>query len=343
MRRRLLACVLTLMGAFAAPQAHADAISDFYKSKNVTMVVGFSSGGIYDIWARLIARHLPKHIPGNPSVVIQNMIGAGGLTAVNNLYNSAPQDGTYIGASSNLNPFAPLLGIKEARFDPARFQWLGSPTQDVAIVVLWQTVPVNTFDDLKTREVVLGSTSPDSASSFYGRVISEIFGAKFRFVYGFPGLADTDLAIERGEVDGHPSVFWNHLVAAKPEWLKDKKAKLLLQYGAKPRPELPDVPFAQKLPMSAEHRALLDAAMAPLALGYPYMMGPNVPADRAAAMRTAFADVLADKDFLADAKKQDLEVDPIGAAEMQRIVTTAYAVSPDVKAQLLSLYDVAKK
>ena len=148
MRRRLLACVLTLMGAFAAPQAHADAISDFYKSKNVTMVVGFSSGGIYDIWARLIARHLPKHIPGNPSVVIQNMIGAGGLTAVNNLYNSAPQDGTYIGASSNLNPFAPLLGIKEARFDPARFQWLGSPTQDVAIVVLWQTVPVNTFDDL---------------------------------------------------------------------------------------------------------------------------------------------------------------------------------------------------
>ena len=338
-------CIRYLLGvaglglvALCCVGARADTISDFYKGKTVSIMVGFSSGGGYDIWARLIARHLPKHIPGAPNVIVQNMAGAGGLTAANNVYNTAPQDGTVIAATSNFNPFAPLLDIKEARFDATKFQWLGSPTQDAALVEIWHTVPVNTLDDLKTHQVVLGSTSPDSVSSFYGRVIMEIFKTKFKFVYGFPGLSDTDLAMERGEVDGHPSVFWSHLVAAKPEWLKDKKVKLLLQYGAKPRPELPDVPYAQAMPMSAADKQLFDVSMAPLALGYPYMMGPRVPAERAAAMRQALTDTFADPDFVADAKSQGLEVDPVSAAAMQKTIATAYGAPKPVINRLLALY-----
>ena len=330
--------VLFSLVTFCCDRASADSVADFYKGKTVSIMVGFSSGGIYDIWARLVARHLPRHIPGAPSVVVQNMAGAGGLAAVNNVYNVAAQDGTVIAASSNLNPFAPLLGIKEARFDATKFQWLGSPTQDVAVVVIWHTVPVDTFDDLKTHQVVLGSTSPDGASSFYGRVIMEIFKTKFKFVYGFPGLADTDLAIERGEVDGHPSVFWSHLVAAKPEWLTDKKAKLLLQYGAKPRPELADVPYAQALPMSAADKQLFEVAMAPLALGYPYMAGPGVPPERAAALRQALTETFVDADFVADAKSQNLEVDPVAAVAMQKTIAAAYASPKSVVDRLLALY-----
>ena len=328
-----------MLGAVAAK---ADAIADFYKGKTISVIVGFSSGGIYDIWARLVAQHLSHHIPGAPNVVVQNMAGAGGLTAVNYVYNTAPQDGTAIAATSNLNPFTPLLGIKEARFDATKFQWLGSPTQDVALLVLWHTVPVDTLDDLKTHEVILGSTSPDSVSSFYGRLIAEIFKAKFKFVYGFPGLADTDLAIERGEVDGHPSVFWSHLVAAKPDWLKEKKVKLLLQYGAKPRPELPDVPYAQKLPMSPADRQLFDVSMAPLALGYPYMMGPGVPAERAAALRQALTDTFMDPDFIADAKKQGLEVDPVSAVGMEKTVAAAYGAPKPIVDRLRALYSVTQ-
>jgi tripartite-type tricarboxylate transporter receptor subunit TctC len=339
--KNVLAFACLALATLGSYPARADAISDFYKGKTVSIVVGFSSGGIYDIWARLIAKHLPKHIPGAPNVVVQNMAGAGGLTAVNNVYNSAPQDGTVISATSNLNPFTPLLNIKEARFDATQFQWLGSPTQDVAILVLWHTVPVETLDDLKTHEVVLGSTSPDSVSSFYGRLIAEIFKAKFKFVYGFPGLADTDLAIERGEVDGHPSVFWSHLVAAKPDWLKEKKVKLLLQYGAKPRPELPDVPYAQALPMSDADRDLLNVSMAPLALGYPYMAGPRVPAERAAALRQALTDTFADGDFIADAKSQGLEVDPVSAAAMQKTIADAYGAPKPIIDRLLALYSTA--
>jgi tripartite-type tricarboxylate transporter receptor subunit TctC len=340
MRRiRILLGAFLILAALSSARVSADSISDFYKGKTVAIVVGSSSGGIYDIWARLIARHLPKHIPGTPNVVVQNMTGAGGLTAINTIYNIAPQDGTFIAAATNLNPFAPLLGIKEARFEATKFQWLGSPTQDVAILVIWHTVPVEKFDDLKTHEVVLGSTSPAGASSFYGRLIAEIFKVKFKFVYGFPGLADTDLAIERGEVDGHPSVFWSHLVAAVPDWLTQKKVKLLLQYGAKPRPELPDVPYAQALPMSAADKQLLDVSMAPLALGYPYVTGPGVPPERAAALRQALNDTFADADFIADAKTQNLEVDPVAAADMQKTVANAYAAPKAVIDRLLSLYN----
>jgi len=301
-------------------------------------VAGFSTGGIYDIWARLISRHLWRHIPGNPKVIVQNKTGAGGLTAVNSVVNIAPADGTVIASSGNLNPFAPFLGIKEARFDATKLQWLGSPTQDVAVVLVWHTVPVNTLDDLKTHEVVLGSTSPDGTSSFYGRVIAEIFKAKFRFVYGFPGLADTDLAIERGEVDGHPSVFWNHLTAAKPDWLKEKKVKILLQYGAKPRPELPNTPFAQTLPMSDADRQLLETSMAPLALGYPYFMAPGVPPDRADAMRRAVKKTFEDRAFVAEATKQKLEVDPISPDGITKIVDAVYGAPRSVADRVLGLY-----
>ena len=334
--RRVICLFLALV--FCAAAAQADAVSDFYKGKTVTIVVGFSTGGIYDIWARLISRHLRRHIPGNPNVIVQNKGGAGGLTAANYVVSIAPKDGTVIAAAGNLNPFAPFLGITEARFDATKLQWLGSPTQDVAMVLVWHTVPVNTLDDLKTHEVVLGSTSPDGASSFYGRVIADIFKVKFRFVYGFPGLANTDLAIERGEVDGHPSVFWNHLSAAKPDWLKEKKVKILLQYGAKPRPELPDTPFARQLPMSDADRQFLDASMAPLALGYPYFMAPGTPADRVSAMRQAFKETFEDAAFLAEAKKQDLEVDPIAPDGMAKIVDEAYGVPRSVADRVLALY-----
>ncbi len=339
---RSLRFAVAALGIAAAPvAASADAISDFYKGKDLTIIVSSSAGGGYDLYARLIARNMGKHIGGAPTVIVQNMPGAGGVTAGNYLYNVAAKDGLFIGALQNTVPFEPILGNKAAQFDPLKFNWLGSPNTEIGLLLLWHTAKANTLDDAKKIETVVGTSGTASTPAFYARVLNAVFGTKLKMVAGYPGQTEAFLAVERGELDGYPSTFWSSLKATKPEWIKENKVKLLVQYGRKPHPELPNVPVARELATNADDKALLDVSMAPLEAGRPYLAPPNVPADRVAALGKAMMETFKDKQFLDDTAKANLEVDaePKDGAAIAQLLTETYNAPEAAKARMLSLYN----
>src|SRR5215471_18302821 len=302
MRRYVRRIATSLAAALALP-ASAQPAADFYKGKSVTMVVSTSSGGGYDTMARAIARHLGKHLPGEPNTLVRNMPGAGGITAMNWLYNTAEKDGTVLGLVSNSTPLDPLFGTREARYDATKFNWLGTPSFEVAMVLLWHTVPVKSIEDLKSKETHVGASGAVSTPAFYARLLNATLGTKMKLISGYPGQNDAFLAMERGELDGYPSVFYSALTSTRPNWLPNKQARAIVQYGPERLAQLPDVPFAADLVGSEDDKLLMQAASAPLALGRPLLMPPGVPADRVAAMRQALAQTFADAAFKADAEK----------------------------------------
>jgi tripartite-type tricarboxylate transporter receptor subunit TctC len=327
---------LVAFAALAAAPAFAQ--SDFYRGKTVTLVVSSSAGGGYDTMARAIARYLSRHIPGNPRVVVSNMPGAGGIVAMNYFYRSAPKDGTFIGAMQNNTPFEPLLGTKEAIYDPAKFNWLASPSVEVGLVAVWKTAPVETIADLKNREIAMGSSGANSTPSFYARLINETLGTKMKLVVGYPGQNEAYLAMERGEIDGFPSLFFNTLNATRPNWRTEKNLRLLLQYGLEKEPSLPDVPSALDLVTDPEDRLVLQAGLAEVTLGRPYLMPPGVPEGRVAIMRAAMEAVFKDAGFLADAKRMGLGVNsPKLGEEIQKLILETYRMPPNVVERLRKL------
>jgi tripartite-type tricarboxylate transporter receptor subunit TctC len=338
MRRMLLIAGCIAVLAHAPIGAAADPVEDFYQGKSLRMLVGSPPGATYDIWARLVARHLGKRIPGKPVIVVQNMPGAGGATATNYVYNVAPQDGTVAALVGNTVPFEPMLGVEQTKFDALKLNWLGSPTQDTAVTMVWHTVPVATIEDAKTQEVKFAATSLNGTAAFYVRIFNDVFKTKFRLVFGYPGLTEAMLAMERGEVDGHPSPYWSYLKSAKSDWIRANKVKFLLQFGRLRNGELPNVPFAHDLVGNDADRALLDASVAPLAMGLPFFVGPAVPPERVAALRRAFADTFKDQDFLAEAKTQNLDIAPISAEEAQKTVADTYGLPAPVIERLRRLY-----
>jgi tripartite-type tricarboxylate transporter receptor subunit TctC len=324
MAKRFLRAVLAAVLVLGWGQAEG---AEFYRGKTVTLTVSSSPGGGYDIMARTIARYLGRHLPGNPRVIVSNMPGAGGIVAMNYLYRGAPKDGTAIGALQNNIPFEPLLGTPEARFNPTEFHWLGSPSVEVGLIAVWRTVPVNSLDDLKRREISVGSSGANSTPSFYARLINETLGTKMKIVAGYPGQNEVYFAMERGEVDGFPSLFYNTLNATRPNWRAEKNIKLLLQYGLEKEPALAGVPSALDLVTNPEDRQLMQAGLAMVTLGRPYLMPPGVPADRVALMRKAFEDVFNDPGFRADANRMALGVNtPKTGAEVQRLIEDAYRI-----------------
>ncbi len=325
----LIACVTA---------ASADEIADFYRGRTVTLIVTNPPGGGYDLLARTLAPFLAKHIPGTPNVIVQNLPGAAGILGTNHLFHIAAKDGTVIGGISNTVPFEPLLGTAEARFDPLQFNWLGSPTVETGLLGVWHTVPVNSIDDAKRREVTIAANGPRSTPSFYARLLNETLGTRLRLVMGYPGQNEFNLAIEKGEVDGTSSLFYSSLVGTRPAWLSEKKIKLLVQYGFERHPKLADVPFAPDLARNADDLSLMHAAFAALGVGRPYAMPPGVPAPRVHAMQTALSRTFKDPDFLAKAQSLQLETSAAKTGEQLRdIVARAYGVSPEVRARLRAM------
>jgi tripartite-type tricarboxylate transporter receptor subunit TctC len=332
---RLIAASLAVLGA--AP-AHAQSVADFYKGKSVTVIVSTSTGGGYDAMARAISRHIGKHIPGTPTVVVRNMPGAGGITAVNYLYNSAEKDGTVLGLVQNGTPLEPLFGTKAAHYDATKFNWLGTPSFEVSMVLLWHTVPVNSVADLKTRETNMGASGANSTPAFYTRLLNATLATKMKLINGYPGQNDAFLAMERGELDGYPSVFYSALSSTRPTWLADQKARAIVQYGPEKLKELGEVPFAPDLISDPEDKLMLQVAFTPLALGRPLLMPPGVPADRLAAMRKALSETFADPEFLADGAKIGLGLNaPRGGEELLQVIARAYRSPPQVIERLRKL------
>ena len=332
-----MAAVLACLGAPSRSVA-ADPIADFYAGRTVTMIVSTSAAGGYDTLARAIARHLGAHIPGNPTVIVRNMPGAGGLTATNYLYAAAERDGSVIGLIQNNPPFEPLFGAAAARFDPRQFNWLGTPSVETAIVLVWHQVPVFSVDDLRRRDTVMGASGANSTPAFYARLINATLGTRMKIIPGYPGQNDAFAAMERGELDGYPSVFYSALSSTRPRWLADGTARAVLQYGPARLAALGEVPFAPDLVDDAADRLLLQAAFAPLSIGRPLLAPPDVDAGRVDALRHALAETFADPDFVAESEKIGLSLnDPRSGDELSRVIERAYQTPPQIVERLRKL------
>jgi tripartite-type tricarboxylate transporter receptor subunit TctC len=337
MRRYVRLVALALAPSWALP-ASAQSAADFYRGRTVTMVVSTSSGGGYDTMARAIARHLGKHLPGEPNILVRNMPGAGGIAAMNWLYNTAEKDGTVLGLVSNSTPLDPLFGTREARYDATKFNWLGTPSFEVAMVLLWHTVPVKSIEDLKSKEIHVGASGAISTPAFFARLLNATLGTKMKLISGYPGQNDAFLAMERGELDGYPSVFYSALTSTRPNWLPNREARAIVQYGPERLAQLPEVPFATDLVGSEDDKLLMQAASAPLALGRPLLMPPGVPSDRVAAMRRALAKTFSDDAFKAEAERIGLIVNAQRTGEqLQDVIKNAYAAPSRVIERLQKL------
>jgi tripartite-type tricarboxylate transporter receptor subunit TctC len=341
-RHTLAAPIAGLLASFCVSQGlsqvSADPVADFYAGRTVTIVVTTSAGGGYDTLARAIARRIGRHVPGDPTVVVRNMPGAGGLTATNYLYAAAERDGSVVGLVSNNPPFEPLFGTPEARFDPTKFNWLGTPSVETAMVLVWHTVPVYSLDDLRRRETVMGASGANSTPAFYARLLNAVLGTRMKIIPGYPGQNDAFAAMERGELDGYPSVFYSALSSTRPTWLADKTARAIVQYGPERLAELGDVPFVPDLVGNPDDKLLLQAAFAPLSIGRPLLMPPGTPEDRVAALRRALAETFADPDFLAEAEKIGLSVNgPRSGEQLLDVIERAYRTPPHIIERLRKL------
>jgi tripartite-type tricarboxylate transporter receptor subunit TctC len=323
-----IAAIAMALGLGAAG-VRAESIADFYKGKQMTMVIGIPPGGGYDIYARLVARHMSRHIPGEPTFIAQNMPGGGELTAANYVVNTATQNGTVIGAVVRTVPFQPLYGNAAAKFDAMTVNWLGSSNQDVGLFVAWHTAKAQSVDDLFKNEVVVGANPAGSDTVTYANILKYLFDAKLKIVSGYPGSEDIALAMQRGEVEATPNYSWAGL-QRHADWIAEKKVRILLQNGLKKLADFPDTPLIMDLARNAEDRAILELILGQTTFGRPYFMGPNVPADRVAAMRDAFMATMADQMFLEEARKQKLEIDPISGTEMQAVIARVYQTPRDV-------------
>jgi tripartite-type tricarboxylate transporter receptor subunit TctC len=317
------------LGLAASSSARADETADFYKGKQMTMVIGIPPGGGYDVYARVVARHMVGYIPGQPTFIAQNMPGGGELTAANYVVNTAPQNGTVIGAVVRTVPFQPLYGNAAAKFDPLTINWLGSSNQDVGLFVTWHTAPVKMLDDMFSHELVVGANPAGSDTITYANILKYQFGAKLKIVGGYPGSEDITLAMQRGEVEAIPNYSWSSL-QRHADWIAEKKVNIVLQNGLKKLADFPNVPLIMDLARNDEDRAILELILGQTTFGRPYFMGPNVPAERVKALRAAFMETMADPEFLADAKKQKLEIDPIAGEVMQEIIARVYKTPRDV-------------
>ena len=334
--RRVSMCVMCAVAAalaatLATQRARSAGVEDFYRGKTVSLLIGYSVGGGYDAYGRLLARHFGKHLPGNPNVVPQNMSGAGSLKAANYLYSVAPKDGSVIGTFSRSQGIAPLLD--KAEFDSTKFTWLGSVTDEVSLCVTRHDAPVKTFSELLVTPATFGGEGAGSDPNIFALLYRNVFDAKIKIVTGYPGTNEIQLATERGEVDGLCGLSWSTLKGRYPHWLKDKKANILVQAGIKKQPELPDVPSASELAKQADQRQILQLILIGQAMARPFAAPPGIPADRKAGLIAAFERTTKDPDFLAEAEKLNFEVNPVSADKLDALLAGAYATPKDVIAK----------
>jgi tripartite-type tricarboxylate transporter receptor subunit TctC len=310
--------------------ASAQTPAEFYKGKTIELYVAYSAGGGYDLYARMVARHLGRHIPGKPQIVAKNMAGAGGLRLANWLYQAAPRDGTVIGATSRNIAFEPLIGNKAAEYDSSQFTWLGSANDEVSTCVAWHTSGVTTIEDAMRRELIIGAISPADDTYQYPSLLNHTLGTKFKIVPGYPGNNDISVALERGEVAGRCGWSWSSVKSTRSAWLKEKKINILVQVSLSKHPDLPDVPLIMDLAKSDEQRQMFRLIFARQVMGRPFQSTPGVPPDRLAALQTAFMETMKDPAFLAEAEKSKFEITPVPGPDIAKLVTEILAMPPEL-------------
>ncbi len=332
--RPLALAALLAVPAFAARAQ--DAVAQFYKGKTITITVGTSGGGGYDTYARFIARFMPRHVPGNPAVVVANMPGAGSNLAAYHVYANAPKDGTQIGAIFAGAILEPLIGTTLVRHDPNKFQYLGSANDDVYVCLARKDAAVKKFDDVFDHELVMGGGIASSSADF-ADMLKHTTGAKFKIVLGYLGSHPIMLAMEKGEVQGACGLAWPSISVTNPNWFgPDGMMRVLVQTHIKGHPQLnaQGVPLASQFAHSDEERAAMNLYFSHTSFGRPYLVAPEVPADRVAALRKAFMETMRDPDFVAQAGQAGLDIDAVDGAEVQRLIGDIYSAPPELIARV---------
>ncbi|HEX9465576.1 MAG TPA: tripartite tricarboxylate transporter substrate-binding protein [Alphaproteobacteria bacterium] len=331
MKRIGAAMVLAAAALFGAgaPSATAAGVEDFYKGRSVNLIIGYSVGGGYDLYARVLARHLGRHIPGNPTIVPQNMPGAGSLKAIIYLYSVAPKDGSVIGTFGRTVPIAPLLG-SDAKFDATKLTWIGSITSDTSLCVTWHQSPVKTWQDMLSKPFTMGGEGAGADPDVYAAVVKNLFGSGLKLVTGYPGTNDASLAMERGEIDGMCGLSYSTLRSRHADWMREKKVNILVQASLAKDPDLPDVPVMFDVAQTDEQRQILKLILSSQVTARPYAAPPGLPDDRKAALRKAFDDTMQDPGYRAEMQKTGLDVNPTSGAAVEALLKEVYASPKDV-------------
>ena len=313
--------------------AAQDPVADFYRGKQVSILVGFTPGGSSSLYAQALARHMGRYLPGSPSFIVQHVPGAGGLLLANNVANTVPRDGTAFAITGRTAAIEPLLGNKNAKFDGRHFNWLGTANVEFTTCSLWHTAKAKTLQDAMRIETVVGGSGADATEVIFPKAANKLTGTKFKVVLGYHGSTEILLAMERGEVEGFCGIGWTFLKLRKGDWLKDKKINILYQMSLEKHPELPHVPAIIDHARTPDDRKVFEFLFAPQEMGRPFFAPPAVPAERVKALRDAFARTFKDPAFLAEAEKMGVEVQHVGGEQIQALVERIYASPPDVIAR----------
>ena len=320
-----------------AATASAQTPEAFYKGKSIDLIIGYPPAGSNDVYARALARHIGKHIPGKPNVIPRNMPGAGSLLAVNQVFNISPKDGSVIGIGAPTLALDEKLGTQGVRFKTAELNWVGRVDSLINMVFMWKTSKVQSVEDALKTEATLSGTGAGSTVSIYPTAMNNVLGTKFKLVMGYKGSAEAQLAVERGEVEGH-STAWTALKLGHPDWIKNKDVKVIVQFTNKKHPEMQDVPTVVELARTDEQRHILSAVVSAAEVGTSFFTAPNAPADRVEALRRAFDETMKDPEFLAEAAKLQLSVNPIQGEELQKLIAGVSNLSPEILEKVRAAY-----
>ena len=316
---------LVVVATALASAAQAQSVEEFYKGKNLNLIIGYSVGGGYDLYGRLVARHIGRHIPGRPNIVPQNMTGAGSLRAAQYLYSVAPKDGTAFGTFGRTIAATPLLTPATAQFDGTKFTWLGSVTNEVSTCVTWHTAAAKSWSEVLTKETAMGGEGPGADPDVYALLYKNVFGGKMKLIAGYHGTNDATLAMERGEVDGLCGMSWSTLKSRHQQWMNEKKINIIVQAALKKQPELASVPLAIELTRDAEKLQILKLFLASQEMARPFAAPPGIPEDRKRVLIAAFEATTKDPDFLAEAQRLNMDVNPMSPKAMDTLLADLYA------------------
>ena len=335
-RRSKLTAIAILSALTFAPAMPAAAQGDTLAGKSVQMIIGFGPGGGYDLWGRTVGRHIGRNLPGTPTVVPQNMPGAGSYAAASYIFNIAPRDGSVLGIIARDAALGPLSGATGARFDPTRLSWIGTPTKETNVCIAYHTSQVKSVLDLYDKQLIVGDTGPGTGTRSYPKALNELLGMKFKLVGGFPASSDVFLAMERGEVEGICESL-DSIKIRRPDWIPTKKISILFQGGAEPNPELDGVPFVLDLARTGEQRQAIEFLYAGQGIGRPFVAPPDLPADRLKMLRDAFNATMTDPAFVAEAQKSKLDLEPEDGEHLAVLIAKIYATPKPIVDKITSL------
>ena len=339
----IVGCSLASVAALAfVPPASAQSVEDFYKGRSINLMIGGGAGGGYDVYYRALARHIGKHIPGNPNIIPRNQPAASGLAAAAALYNSTEKDGATIGAFPNNVPMDPLFGNPGARYDALKLNWIGSIGKLQNVCATWHTSPIKTIEQAREREVITAAAAAPTNTAIMPKVLNALLGTKFKPIIGYDPGAGLGLAVERGEAEGICGLSWSTIKASRPHWIKDHLLNVLVQLGLDKLPDLPTVPAALDLVTDPVKKDVLTLILIRQEPGRPVAAPPGVPADRLAALRRAFEQTMKDPDFVAEAEKLQMEIEPLTAAEIDALLARAYATPKPIVEQAAKLLEPTK-